>query len=142
VTVAKLRHSDAMPALRREMREATRPLQPGVRQAVRSLPSGHSRYKAAERGGSLRTAVAGSIVRKLRVGQRRVSVVIAEVPRGGKSNLANVLEGTIPWEHPTYGRDPVQHQDPHPFFYNTIEKMVPAINRRIETVLDQFERML
>lgn len=141
-TIAKLRTADVMPELRREMRVATSPMQPAVRRAVRNIPSTHSRYKAAERGGSLRTAVANSIVRKLRFSTRNVSAVIAQVPRGGKSNLANVLEGTIPWKHPTYGHDPEITQESHPFFFQAIEALLPEVNTRIETVLDKFERKL
>jgi hypothetical protein len=142
VTIAKLRTADVMPELRAEIRTATNPIQPAVRNAARSIPSGHSRYKAKERGGSLRSAVANTIVRKLKFSSRTVSAVIAQVPHGGKSNLANVLEGTIPWKHPTYGHDPEVEQPPHPFFYRAIETLIPGVNARIETVLEKFERKL
>lgn len=142
VTIAKLAHADAMPPLRKRMRTATSPITSAVKQAARNIPSTHSRYKAAERGGSLRSAVANTIQRKMKFSTRNVSVIIAQVPSGGKSNLASVLEGVKPWDHPTYGHDPKVHQEPHPFFYDTIEKMEPAVNREIETVLSEFERML
>ena len=142
VAVSKLKHADAMPALRKKMREATSPLQPAVRSAARSLPSQFSRYKAKERGGSLRTAVANSIVRKMKFSKRRVSVIIAQVPKGGKSNLATVLDGEKEWNHPTYGHKPEVTQEPHPFFFRTIGKLEPSVNRRIESVLDDFGRSI
>lgn len=142
MTIAKLRTADVMPDLRREVRTATNPIQPAVRNAARQLPSKMSRYGAKERGGSLRSAVANTIIRKLRFSSRNVSAVIAQVPRGGKSNLANVLEGTMPWKHPTYGHAPEVEQQAHPFFFRTIEALVPGINQRIESVLVSFERKL
>src|SRR3954452_23134034 len=142
ITIAKLRKADVMPELRAEIRTATSPLQPAVRNAARQVPSKYSRYGAKERGGSLRSAVANTVVRKLRFSVRTVSAVIAQIPRGGKSNLANVLEGTIPWKHPTYGHAPEVEQASHPFFFRAIEALVPGVNQRIESVLEKFERKL
>jgi hypothetical protein len=73
---------------------------------------------------------------------RSVMVVIKSVPSGGKSNLATVLEGSKPWVHPTYGHKPEVTQSPAPFFFGTIEKLEPAVNREIESVLEEFGRML
>ena len=141
-TIAKLARSDAMPALRKKMRSATSPLQPAVRRAARQTPSTHSRYKAVERGGSLRSAISNTIQRKFKFSGKSVTVIIKQVPSGGKSNLANVLEGTLPWNHPTYGHKPEVTQDPHPFFFETIQKLEPAVNREVEKVLTEFERTL
>lgn len=142
ITIAKMRAADAMPDLRREMKTATSPAVPAVKRTVRAIPSSHSRYNAAERGGSLRNAVANTVKQSFRFSARTVSAVIAQVPKGGKSNLGRVLEGEIPWNHPTYGHGPDVTQTPHPFFFRVIEAMLPEINQRIETVLEKFERKL
>lgn len=141
-TIAKLRTADVMPELRKEMRIAASPIQPAVRNAARAIPSQHSRYNAKERGGSLRSAVANTVSLSFRFSVRSVSAVIAQKPKGAKSNLARVLEGEIPWKHPTYGHAPEVEQPSHPFFYGTVERLLPAVNHRIESVLEKFERKL
>lgn len=138
----KLSRADAMKSLRVRMGVATSPLTPAVKRAARDIPSTHSRYKAQERGGSLRSAVANTIQRKIKFSPRSIIVLIKQVPKGGKSNLASVLEGTKVWQHPTYGHEPEVTQDPHPFFYETIEKMEPAVTREVEKVMRDFERTL
>jgi len=136
--VKRLKGSDVMPDLRREMRAATQPLQPAARQAARRLPSQRRRTKVD----SLRTAIANAITRKLKLSQRQVLVAIVAIPKGGKSNLARALEGEIPWEHPTYGHDPIVTQEAHPFFKKTLDKYEPSVTRAIEGVLTKFERRL
>lgn len=136
-TVAKLKGSDAMPDLRRQMRAATSAMQPAVRAAVRATPSAKKRDRD-----SLRSAVASSVQRKIKLSTKKVLVVITCVPRGGKSNLARVLEGDIIWRHPVYGHLPEIYQTPHPFFWQTVENLIPETNSQIESVLENFERKL
>ena len=140
--LARLKHAEVMPALRKTMRASTNPLVSAVRRAARDTPSTHSRYKSQERGGSLRSAVANTVTKKMKFNQRNVFVLIKQVPKGGKSNLGRVLEGSLPWAHPTYGHKPEVTQDSHPFFYNTIEKQLPRIEREMNTVLKELDRLL
>jgi hypothetical protein len=140
--LAQLRRLDGMPPLRKRMTIATSPLVAAIKDAVRHLPSSHSRYKTKERGGSLRNAVATTIQRKVRITQRTLLVIIKQVPKGGKSNLASVLEGTKPWIHPTYGHKPEVTQEPEPFFFDTIERTLPSLDREINRVLRDIDRQL
>ena len=139
-TVAKMLAIDAMPELRREMREATDEIQPALRAAVKETPS--KQKVATEKKGSLRGAVAMSMKRVIKLGKRDVTVLIVNKPHGGKSNLARVLEGEIPWKHPTYGHDPVVDQDSHPFFWKTVERFAPELDRKVTEVLSDIERKL
>jgi hypothetical protein len=139
--ILKLKTSDAMPGLRKEMRAAGAPMVQEAKRAARQLPSGRSRYKTP--GGSLRNAIANSIQQKLRLSARTVLLLVKQVPQGGKSNLGNVVEGTIsPWEHPTFGHKPKVTQQAEPFFYKTLDRMEPETSARIERVLDDFEKRL
>jgi len=138
--VAKLIAADAMPALRKEIREATDPIVPAIRNEVKSLPS---QYKiTSEKGGSLRAAVAAAMKRSIKLSKRTVAVSIQNVPHGGKSNLARVLEGELPWNHPTFGHKPKVSQPSHPYFFRTVEKFGPSIEVKVREVLSKFEREL
>ena len=137
-TIAKLKGSDAMPQLRREMRAATQPIVPAARKAARQTPSRRKRTKVD----SLRTAVANSITRKIKLSTRRVMIVIVSIPHGGKSNLGSVLEGDKPWRHPTYGHSPEVDQESHPFFAKTIRRYEAPIERSLQRVLTEFEKRL
>lgn len=137
-----LEKAELMPILRKEMRHATTGVAPKVREAVRNLPSQNT-AKRREKGTSLRRSVASIIRMKIRINPREIMVAIIAVPHGGKSNLVRLLEGSIPWWHPTFGQeDNKKEQAPHPFFYNTIEKLLPGIERDIEQVLTKFEKQI
>jgi hypothetical protein len=138
--VEKMIVADAMPILRKNIRDATAPIQSAVRAEARALPS--KWQITSVKGGSLRAAVAMSIKRIINLSTRSILVAITNSPSGGKSNLARVLEGTIPWEHPTFGHDPKVTQPPHPFFWRTIDKFAPAIEAKVQAVLTEFEREL
>ena len=138
--VAKMLELDAMPDLRREMREATEEIQPALRAAVKETPS--KQKLGSVKGGSLRAAVAQSIKRVIKLGKRDVAVLIVWKPSGGKSNLGRLLEGEIPWKHPTFGHDPVVDQSSHPYFFKTVEKFGPELDRKVEQVLSDIERKL
>jgi hypothetical protein len=139
-TVQKLKGAKAYPALRKEMVAAGRPMVQAAKRAARRLPSKRSRRKTP--GGSLRNAVASAITQKNKFSSKSVMVLIKEVPKGGKSNLATVLEGTKPWTHPTFGHGPEVDQESHPFFYKTLSEMEPEIGKALSRVLKKFERML
>lgn len=139
-TLAKLVTAEATKDLRKELTGATAGIVPAVRQAARDLPS--SRKRASRKNGSLRSAIAYAITRKIKVSTRKIMVVITSVPRGGKSNLARAVEGDIPWKHPVYGRQPDVTQEPHPFFYRTVQKFGPEVESRVRSVLVEFERKL
>lgn len=138
--VAKMLEVDAMPELRKEMREATEEIQPALRAAVKETPS--KQKLGTVKGGSLRAAVALSIKRVIKLGKRDVAVLIVWKPAGGKSNLGRVLEGEIPWKHPTFGHDPEVTQESHPFFFKTVEKFGPELDRKVTEVLSDIERKL
>jgi hypothetical protein len=138
--VAKMKAIDAMPELRREMRDATDMIQPALREAVKAIPS---KVKvSSEKKGSLRAAVAMSMKRIIKLGVRDVVVLITYKPHGGKSNLGRVLEGEIPWKHPTYGHDPTVDQSSHPYFFQTVEKFGPELDAKVSKVLADIERKL
>jgi len=138
-TIRKLASADAMPILRREMRAATQPLAPAAKRAARNTPSKRGTKRGVD---SLRRAVANSITRKMRLSTKKVMVIIAGVPKGGKSNLGALLEGTKPWDHPTYGHKPDVHQEAHPFFEKAIDQHEADVSRDIARVLDKFESTL
>lgn len=139
-TLRKLAGTDLMKDLRREMREATQPLAPAARTAARQTPSKRvgKRFKDV----SLRRAVANSITRRMKLSPKFVQVVIIGVPKGGKSNLGALLEGTKPWTHPTYGHQPVVTQAAHPFFKKAIDAHEDEVTRAMERVLDKMESRL
>lgn len=132
-----LEHTDLMPILRKEMRAATSGIAPIVRAEARNLPS--SRTGRRQAGTSLRRSVANIIRMKLRINPREIMIAIVAVPHGGKSNLARSLEGTIPWKVKVFGREGTEHdQKPEPFFYPTIEKLIPGVTAKVESVLNKY----
>lgn len=139
-TIEKLIKADLMKDLRTEMNTATEPLAPAAKTAARQLPSGRPRRKTP--GGSLRNQVANAISRKIKISANSVLIVITGQNKGDKSNLSRVLEGEIPWEHPTFGHDPTVNQKPEPFFYRTLDAMMPEVAAKIEDVLKKLEQRL
>jgi hypothetical protein len=135
-TVIKLENADAAKELRKALMEATGPLVPAVKAAARRLPSRDKRTR-----GSLRSAIANAVKREVKVNTREVSISVASVPSGGKSNLARLVEGEILWAHPVFGRGKVT-QPPHPYFYKTIDAYAPGIDTRVNRVLDDLEKKL
>lgn len=137
-TVKKLAGTDVMPAFRKRMRAASRDLVPAVKVAILNTPS--RRAASKNTGDSLRAAVAASVQRKVKLGKSKVLIVIAMVPKGGKSNLASVLEGTKDWHHPVYGHKPDKHQASHSYFFHTIDALSAGVGTQIDSVLNDFER--
>jgi len=137
----KMRKFDAMPQVRREIIAAMKPMASAAKRAVRNAPSKRT-SKRDSPGGSLRSAIARAITTKVRFSRRNIMALVTVVPHGGKANLARAYEGEIPWDHPTFGHDPEQHQEPNPFFYRTLDKYEPVIAARVKAVLDKLEREL
>lgn len=136
--VEKMERADALKPLRRELMTATADMAPAVKRVARRLPSQDTRTK-----NSLRTALANAVQRKVKLTLRRgVMVLITVVPHGGKENLARAIEGIIPWQHPTFGHDPVVDQEPMTFFYKTLQKFEQTIEARVRSVLTKFESEL
>lgn len=140
VVIEKAIRFNALPELRRELTTATAPMAPAVKRAARSLPSNRKRVGA--KSGSLRSALANAIQRKIKLSPKGLTILITDVPHGGKENLGRSVEGTIPWEHPTFGHPPVVTQRPMPFFYRTLNKYEPIIAARVKAVMDKLESEL
>lgn len=138
----KLQQLDIMPDLRRELRAVTQPMVTAVRRAVRAIPSSRTRRQAKDLGGSLRTAVAMAVKQKVKASGRQVVAAVVVNSKGGKANLARVLEGTIPWKHQTYGHEPEVTQESHPYFYGTLEPYGHDAYKRIEYLIDTIEKKL
>lgn len=137
-TLAKLSKADPMKPIRKNLMLATQPIVPAEKAAARTLPSKDKRTRD-----SLRTALANAVTRKVRVSHASIAVIIGVLSKGGKANLARVVEGEIgPWQHPTYGHDPKVTQASHAWFYPTIQKMVRGVSNQIEKVLSDVEKQL
>jgi hypothetical protein len=137
--INKLRTADLLPELRRQMSTATNGAVPVVRKAARSIPS-HDTKKRTKL--SLRSQLASAVGRRIYLDGRRVTVAIVSAPRGGLSNLARCVEGEIPWQHPFFGHKPEVTQPPKPYFYPALEALGPEFGRKIEQVLDDFDRKM
>lgn len=138
-TLRKMERAQLMPELKTAFRQATNTAVPIVRSEIRSKPS-----QAAKRTReSLRSQVAMAIKRRIGFSSRRAYVAIVSEPHGGLANLARVVEGEIPWDHPTFGHDPTMRQEPMPFFYGTLEKLLPPSTEvKVRAALIKFERKL
>lgn len=137
--IQKMRNADIFPDVKKEMMKATAPAQTAVRRAARALPSSRKRKDVD----SLRNALAGAVQRRIKIGARTISAIIILVPRGGKSNIARAVEGVIPWEHSVFGNENRKvKQEPMPFFYKTLETLIPGITARIDRALADFEKKL
>jgi len=135
----RLEKADLMPELKYAMRSSTNGIVPRIKRAIKGLPSNQAEHNK----GSLRDDVARSVKRSVRVSPREVFVAVLVKPHGGKSNLARVLEGAIPWRHPVYGRAGTDvGQSPSPYFYDTIEKQRREVEKEILGVFRRFEREL
>jgi len=138
-TVVKLAKADAMPDLRKALMVATAPAQAALRKAARALPSTRNRKDVD----SLRNALAGAIQRRVKTTSKVVTVIILSVPRGGKSNIARAVEGIIPWEHSVFGHEGTRvKQKPMPYFYKTMDELLPETTAKVESAMAEFEKKL
>jgi len=83
-----------------------------------------------------------AIKRQVKVIRRNIFVAIVSKPSGGYANLARCLEGEIPWHHLTFGHLPEVDESPHPFFYATLEKLMPGVEVKVRQALIYFDRKL
>ena len=121
--------------LRAALVESTSGAVPAVRAKIRSYPS----QKGKRKRDSLRSQIAMAIKRRIKATSRGSFVAIVSEPSGGLANLACAVEGEIPWQHPTFGHEPTVDQNPMPFFYETLEKIIPGIEFRVRQALIRFE---
>ena len=138
-SLEKLAKADLMPDLRKQMMVATQPLAPAVKAVARHKiqAPGTTRNKA-----SLSTQVANAVGRSIVTTTRQISVAIELSCKGNLSNLARAVEGEIPWHHPTFGHDPDVNQRSRPFFFRTLEAMMPSVAAKLESVFTEFEKRL
>lgn len=136
--MAEVQGTDLARDLKRAVRDATSDAVPTVRRAIMSQPSSSDHKGKA----SLRRAVAMAVKRTVKLSKTKAEVSVAWVPQGGLSNLGRVLEGVIPWKHPTYGHRPEVTQSPHPFFYVHLNRIAENVQRRIMQVAAEYERKL
>jgi hypothetical protein len=138
-TLHKLVEADVKADLRKQMMVATQPLVPAVKAAAlhKIHAPGTRRNKA-----SLSSQVANAVSRSIKMTARQIVASINLTAKGNLSNLARVVEGEIPWRHPTFGHDPEVDQPKRPFFYATLAALIPTISREIEKVLDEVEKKL
>jgi len=132
----KLSRAEIKPELRRALMTSTSGAVPAVRAKARSLPS----KKRKRTKLSLRSQIAMAIKRRIGATYRGVWVAIVSEPHGGLANLARCVEGEIPWVHPTFGHAPDVDQKPMPFFYDTLEKIIPGMEVAVRDALIRFER--
>jgi len=135
----KLAKADLMKDLRAQMMAATQPLAPAVKSVARQKihAPGTRRNKT-----SLSSQVANAVQRSVVASSRTISVTVAMICKGNLSNLARAVEGEIPWVHPTFGHEPQVTQRPRPFFYHTLETMMPKVTQQIESVFSKLEKRL
>jgi hypothetical protein len=132
----RLGSKDIKPALRKALIAGTSPAVSEVRKAARNLES-KSKKRTKE---SLRSQLAAAVQRKIGLSRRGVYVLIKSVPMGGLSNLARAIEGEIPLMHPTFGHKPDVTQSPKPYFYKTLEKIIPGVDIQVKKAFIKFEK--
>lgn len=134
----RMKSVDMAKDLRKELVQATQGIVPAIRVSARNLPS--SRKRVGAKAGSLRSAVAMAITRKIKVSTKRILIVVCQVPHGGKANLGRAVEGEIPWKHPVFGHDPEVTQTSHAFFYPPIHKFEALITIRVAKVFESYKK--
>jgi hypothetical protein len=137
-SLRKLSRAELVPELRKALTASTNGAVPAVRSKVREMPS--KKRKRTKK--SLRSQVAMAIKRKIGTSSRNVSVVILSQPHGGLANLARCVEGEIIWKHPTFGHPPTVVQTPYPFFYHTLDAIIPGTSVKVREALIRFERRI
>ena len=134
----KLGKARLAPELRRALYTSTSGAVPAVRAAARNLPS---KQKTRTKK-SLRSQLAMACQRRIKATSRGVYVAIVSAPRGGLSNLARAVEGEIPWHHPTFGGPPEVDQPHMPYFYETLDKILPGVEASVGEALIKFQSKL
>jgi predicted deacylase len=136
----QMKRATITPEMRRNITVATSSAVPALKAAARSLPS-QGKYA---RGG-LRADLAKGVKRIIKGSFHSVTATIAI--KGGKSaplaNLGRAVEGEIVWTHPVFGNPGTEvTQTAKPFFYRTMNAMLPIMNRAFKRAGKDYERKL
>lgn len=126
--------------MRRELRQAGRPMVPAVRAAVLALPS---KGQNARRGRpSTRAQVARATALRVRASGRTPGVSIWVNPKRmpeGKRNIPAYMEGIRPfhrWRHPTFGDwEKAVQQPATPYFYRAVRPYEDGVAEAGDRVL-------
>lgn len=129
--------------LRTSLRAAAKPAVPAVRSAVKGLPSkGESRRRGRP---GLRKSAARATRLQMTMRANFVGVTVRVDPKkmpAGMHNLPAYLEGAAPfqrWRSPIFGRDDWKNQPSHPYFYRTMVRFQPAVERSIADAADTIQ---
>lgn len=143
LVIAELRQagSGEIPVeLRAEMAKAARPFAPLVRAAIMNIPvKGEVPYHQPP---GLRARIAACVESWAEIHGPEVSVGVevnaSRMPNGQKA-LPLYMDGDkAPWWHPVFGnRDPGVIQEAHPYFWDTVQPMLPATARAIERAVQK-----
>lgn len=129
--LADMAATDLAPEVRAVLGGTTAPAVARIRARISTMPS-----STPHTGTSLRAALAKALTYVVRQTPRGIYIRVAIAMHGGKENLARAVEGEIPWKHPTYGREPEQHQDPYPFFNGPVEAATAAIDYKLRIAIN------
>ncbi|MGW0764652.1 hypothetical protein [Streptomyces sp. NPDC002676] len=127
--------------LTKELRAAGKPLVPRVRSAARATPS-----KRPYRPDGLRGTLSKAVKLQVRTSGRDAGVTLRvdgrKMPAHMKA-LPKYMEGKKkPWRHRVYGRDVWVTQEPHPFFYKSLQASGPLARAAVNRVVDGIKRDL
>lgn len=133
--------------LRKDLRGSVKPAIPAIRSAVKSTPSrGESRRRGRP---GLRKSVAKATRLQVTGRNNFVGVTVRVDPKkmpAGMHNLPAYLEGAPPfqrWRSPIFGDTDLWKQQPaHPYFYRTMARYEPAVQRAIADAADTIQRAL
>jgi hypothetical protein len=136
----QMKRSTITPEMRRNITVATSTVTPALKAAARSLPS-----QAKYARGGLRSDLAKGVKRFIKGGFRSVTATFAI--KGGRgaplANLGRAVEGEITWTHPVFGNPGTEvTQTAKPFFYRTINAMLPLMKRAFDRAAKDYERKL
>ncbi len=124
--------------LRRELRVVARTMVPPIRAAIMAIPSQGQNAARGRRGLRQRMASATQVAVRTTGGSAGVKIWVN--PRRmppGQGSLPGYMEGEGRWRHPTFGSEPWFTQAPHPYFYRTVEPLLPRAEHAAEQVLDE-----
>ncbi len=123
--------------LRRELRIVAKEMIPPIRAAIMAIPSRGQNAARGRRG--LRSRLSSATQVAVRTAGGNAGVKVWVNPRrmpAGQGSLPGYMEGEGRWRHPTFGSEPWFSQAPHPYFYRTVEPLIPQAERAAEQVLD------
>jgi hypothetical protein len=136
----KMALMEVTPEMKLALSAATAPAATALKMAARGLPS-QGKYS---RGG-LRSDLAKGVKRLIASARRSVTATFRVTGSGGAplANLGRAVEGEIPWTHPVFGNPGTEvTQQPKPFFYRTLNAIIPGLDRAFKMALEIYERKL